>query len=79
MAEETYGADDWVTTHLATVERLEQLVSILNDQSIADGAVIQLTSSHIFTSSKGALLDRLNVGKNHQGDVLEKTARKMSL
>jgi hypothetical protein len=40
VADDVYGADEWVVTHGATVERLEQLLAILLDPNISDGAVI---------------------------------------
>ncbi|MFS8980194.1 hypothetical protein PO002_38050 [Cupriavidus necator] len=76
VGDEAYGAEDWVAAHLATVERLEQLLSILNDPSVADGAAIQLTSTNTFSLSEGALLDRLNVGTNRQVHLPGKTTKK---
>ena len=57
VADEIYGAEDWVAAHLATVERLEQLLSILTDPHIADGAVIQLSAAGIYSLSEGAIRD----------------------
>jgi hypothetical protein len=58
VANEVYGAADWVDTHEATVERLEQLLGILTDPNVADGAVVQLRASGIYSLSEGALSDR---------------------
>jgi len=58
VIDEVYGAEDWVPTHQATVERLEQLLAILTDPGVADGAVIQLRASGIYSLSEGALRDR---------------------
>lgn len=58
VIDEVYGAEDWVPTHQATVERLEQLLAILTDPAVADGAVIQLRASGIYSLSEGALRDR---------------------
>jgi hypothetical protein len=58
VVDEVYGAEDWVPTHQATVERLEQLLTILTDPGVADGAVIQLRASGIYSLSEGALRDR---------------------
>lgn len=60
VADEVFGAEDWIATHAATVERLEHLVSILNDPSVADGAVIQLSSTNTHSLLEGALIDRAN-------------------
>jgi len=43
VADEVFGAEDWVVVHRATVERLEQLLAILLDSNVSDGAVIQLS------------------------------------
>ncbi len=58
VADEVYGAADWVPTHEATVERLEQLLAILTDPNVADGAVVQLRASGTYSLSEGALRDR---------------------
>ena len=58
-AEGVYGAADWVATHLATVERLEQLLNILRDPAIEDGAVIQLSTGSTDSLSESAARDRL--------------------
>lgn len=58
VADEIYGAADWVPTHEATVERLEQLLAILTDPNVADGAVVQLRASGTYSLSEGALRDR---------------------
>lgn len=58
VADEVYGATDWVSTHEATVERLEQLLAILTDPNIVDGAVVQLRASGTYSLSEGALRDR---------------------
>ena len=58
VADEVYGADDWVETHQATVERLGQLLAILTDPNIADGAVIQLSDSGTYSLSEAAIRDR---------------------
>lgn len=38
-----YGSDRWLDHHKATVERLEQLLSILENPNVPNGAVIQLS------------------------------------
>jgi hypothetical protein len=42
MKESNYGADRWVAHQKVTVERLEQLCSILDDPSVPVGAFITL-------------------------------------
>lgn len=61
VADEVYGADEWVTTHQATVDHLEQLLAILTNPSIADGAVIQLSASNTYSLSEGALHDHMSL------------------
>lgn len=58
VADDVYGASDWIPTQEATVERLEQLVAILTDPNVADGAVVQLRASGTYSLSEGALRDR---------------------
>lgn len=58
VVDEVYGAADWVPTHEATVERLEQLLAILTDPNVADDAVVQLRASGTYSLSEGALRDR---------------------
>ncbi len=62
-ADDYYGADAWVATHSATVLRLEQLVAILDDPDVPDGAVIQLGNSGIYSLAEGAIRDRLSVAR----------------
>lgn len=59
VMDEIYGAEDWVDVHRSTVERLEELLSILNDPNVDDGAVIQLKATNIQSLSEGSLSDRL--------------------
>ena len=58
-AQGMFGAQDWVSTHRATVERLEQLLGILRDPAIEDGAVIQLSATDTYSLSEAAARDRL--------------------
>lgn len=44
---------------LATVERLDQLLTILRDPAIEDGAVIQLSTGGADSLSESAARDRL--------------------
>jgi hypothetical protein len=61
ILDEVYGAEDWLSTHAATVERLEQLLTILTDPKVPDGAVIQLNTSGTYSLSEGALRDRASL------------------
>ena len=54
-----YGAQDWISTHRATVKRLGQLLSILRDPDVEDGTVIQLSTTDTCSLSEGAAHDRL--------------------
>lgn len=54
-----YGATDWVATHQATVDQLTQLLGILQNPAIEDGAVIQLNHAGSYSLSEAALHDRL--------------------
>jgi hypothetical protein len=58
-AQETYGAQDWVSTHRATVERLSQLLNILQDPDIKNGTVIQISTADTHSISGSAVHDRL--------------------
>lgn len=58
MVDGQFGAADWLPTHDATVARLEQLLAILTDPKIADGAVVLLNASGTYSLSEGALRDR---------------------
>jgi hypothetical protein len=42
MSTEEFGADRWVAHHTETVARLEALIAILDDPSIAPGTPIQV-------------------------------------
>lgn len=58
-AQGVFGAQDWVSTHRATVERLEQVLGILRDPAIEDGAVIQISATGTYSLSEAAARDRL--------------------
>jgi hypothetical protein len=61
VADEVFGAVEWAETHQATVDRLENLLAILEDPTIADGAIVQLTTTNTHSLSEGAVLDRLRL------------------
>lgn len=54
-----YGAEEWVEVHGATVKRLAQLIAILKDPGVEDGAVIQLGKQETYSLSEGAAHDYL--------------------
>ncbi|WP_431290960.1 hypothetical protein [Burkholderia cepacia] len=60
-ADEVYGAEEWVVTHQATVSRLEELLAILLDPAISEGAIVQLTSTNTYSLSDGAVSDRIQL------------------
>lgn len=64
-----YGADTWYLTKLRTVERLKELISILEDTSIEDGAVVRL---HV--PSEHSPLNRA-IESSQSASLLEKKAR----
>lgn len=43
MSDGCKGSDRWIDHHLSTTERLEQLVGIMDDPTVPDGTVIQIT------------------------------------
>lgn len=59
VADGVYGAEDWVNVHQANVERLRQLIAILNDPDIEDGALIQLSDRGGYTLSEGVAYEHL--------------------
>lgn len=61
MADGVFGAEEWVETHQAAEARLENLLAILEDPNIADGAIVQLTATNTHSLSEGAVLDRLRL------------------
>ncbi|SAK98384.1 hypothetical protein AWB76_07521 [Caballeronia temeraria] len=61
VADGVFGADDWVAIHKATVKRLDELLNILTDTDVSDGAVVQLNSIKAYSLSDGALSDALSI------------------
>ncbi len=60
--EEFYGADRWLVHHRLTVERLRNLVDILDDPQVPQGAVIQLAIKNEFSQIGSAVDDRQQLG-----------------
>jgi hypothetical protein len=54
-----YGSDRWVEHYRASVDRLSQLVQILDDPSVPNGAVIQLSTPKAPSRIAQELTDRL--------------------
>lgn len=54
-----YGSDRWAEHHRSTVDRLQQLVSIMDDPTVPDGAVIQLSTPNMASRIAQAAADRL--------------------
>lgn len=61
--EDSYaGADRWLEHHRLMVERLRNLVMILNDPNVPIGAVIQLSIKGEFSQIGLAIEERRGVG-----------------
>ena len=58
MAQEFEGAEEWFQAHTESVQRLEQLLALVEDPAIADGAVIILAKSGRYNLVEQALHDR---------------------
>jgi hypothetical protein len=54
-----HGSDHWAEHHRSTVDRLQQLVSIMDDPSVPDGAVIQLSTPNMASRIAQATANRL--------------------
>lgn len=76
--EDSYaGADRWLEHHRLMVERLRNLVMILNDPNVPIGAVIQLSIKGEFSQIGLALEERLGIGDGSAELLLNKVrARK---
>ena len=55
MSEGEYGADRWYEKHKKTHERLKALVDALDDHTVPEGAVIQLSGINEFKPASAAL------------------------
>jgi len=63
IAAGTAGADRWYEVHSLTEERLKQLVKILEDVSIPDGAIVKLRNEHEFSPLRRAVEAKSKAGK----------------
>lgn len=59
VADGAYGAEDWVATHQGAVDRLRDLLSILHDPQIEDGAIIQLSGQGTRSLSESVAYDHI--------------------
>lgn len=69
MEEKEYGADTWVKHQTDTLQRVNDLLSILEDPSVPDGARIRLDAANvpIITSDN---IHRIKVVKNSRRKAL---------
>lgn len=54
LQEGSVGADRWLEVHKLTVNRLEQLVAVLEDPAVEDGAIIRLNNDKQFSPARRA-------------------------
>jgi len=73
-----YGADRWIEHHKKTVLRLVQLSTILDDDSIPLGAVIQLSDIESVTRMQHALEDRARSVHSSSQDLLTSKSKSSS-
>lgn len=66
------GADRWLEHHRLTVDRLKNLVMILDDQSVPVGAVIQLSIEGEFSQIGLAIEERRGIGDGSAELLLNK-------
>ncbi|RMO83528.1 hypothetical protein ALQ34_02299 [Pseudomonas syringae pv. maculicola] len=55
VKEGLYGADRWLEYHELSLSRLDELVRILNDPSVPEGALVKLKNENSFSHLKRAL------------------------
>jgi hypothetical protein len=60
MHEGLAGADRWYEYHKNTLTRLTELVAILEDPNVADGAIIKLKNEKAFSPLKRAIESKLS-------------------
>jgi hypothetical protein len=59
----TYGADRWSLHQIKTLERLDQLIQMLESPDIPDGAVLRLNHDQEFSSLKREIAARQSTTK----------------
>jgi hypothetical protein len=55
LQEGSAGVDRWLEVHRLTVQRLEQLIAILEDPAVEDGAIVRLNNANQFSPFRRAL------------------------
>jgi hypothetical protein len=63
IGEGTAGADRWYEIHKLTEKRLKELIGILENPAIQDGAIVKLRNENEFSPLRRAVETRLGVGK----------------
>jgi len=71
IAKGYHGADRWHEHHLDTVQRLQSLVTILDDPSIPEGSPIRLANRREFSPIRLAIQDRIQL-EGPDSSVFEK-------
>lgn len=67
LAEADFGADKWVSSHQRDEQRLKEIIAILEDPSVEDGAQIKLVGNG-FTQLK-RVVDKKRAERNNQLEV----------
>lgn len=55
LQEGSAGVDRWLEVHRLTVQRLEQIVALLEDPAVEDGAIVRLNNANQFSPFRRAL------------------------
>jgi len=63
IAEGSAGADRWYDIHALTEKRLAALITILEDPSIKDGAIVRLRNEHEFSPLRRAVEAKAEAGR----------------
>ncbi|WP_033409827.1 hypothetical protein [Rudaea cellulosilytica] len=66
IAEGTAGADRWYEIHSLTEKRVAELIAILEDSKVPDGAIVRLRNEQQFSPIKRALSSRKDTRRLHQ-------------
>jgi hypothetical protein len=71
IAQGYFGAERWLEHHEMAVERLRNLVGILDDPAVPDGSVIRLTNDREFSPVRLAMQDRLAIEDENSEEFLQ--------
>ncbi len=71
MAQGFFGAERWLEHHEMAVERLRNLVGILDDPAVPDGSVIRLMNEREFSPVRLAMQDRLAIEDENSEEFLQ--------